>query len=183
MALPNRIRFRADDIWDTPEDGNRYEVIDGELYVSPPPSFAHQSVVSELFAYLHAWVKAHALGRVLVAPLGVVLNVGNGVQPDIVYISRERADTIRDRGIDGAPDLLVEVLSPSTANRDRGIKMTQFAVAGVPHYWIVDPRTHRLEAYELRVSGYELANDVSNSDLFRPSLFPGLVIPLAELWG
>ncbi|MFN0072237.1 MAG: Uma2 family endonuclease [Chloroflexota bacterium] len=183
MAVPNRIRFRAEDIWDTPDDGNRYEVIDGELYVSPPPSFDHQLAVSELFLQLGVHIKSHRLGTLLPAPLGVILGVGAGVQPDLVYISQQRSNIIMPRGIEGAPDLVIEVLSPSTMNRDRGVKMTQFAQAGIPHYWIVDPRSHRLEAYQLTDEGYSLVVNLGAADVFLPVLFPGFELKLSELWG
>ena len=105
-----------------------------------------------------------------------------GVEPDLVYVSRERARIISARGIEGAPDLFVEVLSPSTQARDRGLKMRRYAVAGVPHYWIVDPSTRSLEAYRLGESGYESSGVYGPGSIFRPELFPGLEIPIDDLW-
>jgi len=182
MAMHSRVQLLAEDIWDTPDDENRYEVIDGELYVTPPPSLAHQHVVSELLAILRTFARAHDLGEVYVAPLGVILQRTSGVQPDIVFISPRRAEIITPRGLEGAPDLAVEVLSPSTASRDRGIKMRQYAASGIEHYWIIDPRRRTLEAYELRTNGYELAASLGESDTFEPPLFPGLSIRLTDLW-
>src|SRR5437762_11127016 len=156
MALPKGIRFKAGDIWDTPDDGKRYEVIDGQLYVTPPPIPEHQGALGVLFSYIGPFVRGRRLGRVYFAPIGVVLDDENGLQPDLVYIARERLDLISGRGIEGAPDLVAEVLSPSTRARDRGIKLRRYAASGVPHYWIVDPRTRALEAYRLTEQGYEL---------------------------
>ena len=176
------VRFKADDIWDTPEDGIRYEVVDGELFVTPPPREPHQRAAGTLHGYLWPYVHQRRLGRVYMAPLGVVLDDENGVQPDLVYVSRERASIIVERGIEGVPDLAVEVLSPSTRTRDRGIKMRRYAAAGVPHYWIVDPDTRALETYELSEGGYELTGVHGPGSLFRPRLFPGLEIPIDSLW-
>src|SRR5215210_6946286 len=117
------VRFKADDIWDMPEDGNRYEVIDGELYMSPAPAWRHQRASGVLFGYLWQHIHAHQLGEVVSAPTGVVLDEENGVQPDLLYISNERSGVIVERGVEGAPDLVVEILSPGTQARDRGVKM------------------------------------------------------------
>lgn len=183
MALPKRIRFKADDIWDTPEDGNRYEVVDGELYVSPPPLESHQRASVNLLGFLWQHVRQHRLGRLYSAPFGVVLDDENGVQPDLVYVSREREGLLVERGLEGAPDLVVEILSRSTQARDRGVKMKRYAASGIPHYWIVDPRTRTLEAYRLAEEGYELAGSHGPGSVFSPELFPGLEIPIDELWG
>jgi Uma2 family endonuclease len=182
MALPRKARYQASDIWDTPDDGHRYEVIDGELYVTPPPSWDHQRGLSKLHLRVGPFVYEHGLGEVVQAPIGVVLDEGTAVQPDLVYVSRERRAIIVERGIEGAPDLVVEVLSPSTRTRDRGAKMRRYADAGVPHYWILDPRARTLEAYRLGEQGYELTGTNGAGSVFRPELFPGLEIPIDELW-
>jgi Uma2 family endonuclease len=182
MATRSHIKLLAEDIWDTPDDENRYEIIDGELYVTPPPSLAHQRVVSVLLALLRSHADAHHLGEVFVAPLGVVLDPTSGVQPDIVFVSPRRAEIMSERGLEGAPDLAVEVLSPSTANRDRGIKMRRYAASGIDHYWIIDPRNRTLEAYRLESDGYESVANLTQDDVFQPELFPGLAIRLADFW-
>ena len=182
MALPNRIRYKADDIWDTPDDGKRYEVIDGQLYVTPAPVPEHQGVSIALCAYLWPYVRQHGLGQLYAAPIGVILDEETAVQPDLVYISQERQQIIGERSIDGAPDLVVEILSPGTRSRDRGIKQRRYAEAGIPHYWIVDPTTRALEAYRLGEPGYELTGTYSPGSVFRPELFPGLEIPIDTLW-
>ncbi|MPZ15118.1 MAG: Uma2 family endonuclease [Chloroflexi bacterium] len=127
------VRLTADDIWETPVDGNRYEVIDGELYVTPPPLEQHQRGASALHGYLWQHVRERRLGRVYSAPIAVVLDEETGVQPDVVYVANERRDIIAERGIEGAPDLVVEVLSRSTQVRDRGVKMARYARAGIPY--------------------------------------------------
>jgi Uma2 family endonuclease len=183
MAARGRIGLRADDIWETPDDGNRYEVIDGELYMTPAPLWRHQRALSRLHLRVGDWVYRHGLGEVVPAPVGVVLDETTAVQPDLVYLSRERLGLISQRGIEGAPDLVVEVLSPGTAARDRGIKMRRYAAAGIPHYWLIDLDTPALEPYRLGERGYERTGTYGPGSIFRPALFPGLEIPVDELWG
>jgi Uma2 family endonuclease len=182
MAMRSRVQLLAEDVWDTPDDGNRYEVIDGELYMTPPPSLAHQHVVSRLLMILGGYVHEHRLGQVYTAPLGVVLEHASGVQPDLVYISPRRTEIMSDRGLEGAPDLAVEVLSASTASRDRGIKMRRYAASGIEHYWIVDPQVRTLEAYRLGPSGYQAIVSLGQDEVFESELFPGLSIKLTDLW-
>ncbi|HEY3117739.1 MAG TPA: Uma2 family endonuclease [Chloroflexota bacterium] len=182
MALGSGVRFRADDIWDTPEDGNRYEVIDGELFVSPPPLEPHQRGLGALFGLIWNHVRERQLGRVYQAPLGVVLDKENGIQPDLVYISDKRQGIIVERGIEGAPDLVVEVLSRNTQARDRGVKMRRYAAAGIPHYWILDPRARALEEYRLSQQGYDLVDTYGPAAVFKPQLFPDLEITMDDLW-
>jgi Uma2 family endonuclease len=177
------VRFHAEDIWDAPEDDKIYEVIDGELYVSPSPSWWHQLAVGNLYAILWHFIRTHDLGKIVTAPLGVVLGPEDGVEPDLVYVSRERMGIITDRGVEGAPDLVVEVLSPSTRSRDLGIKLRRYAAAGVPHYWVLDTDAHELMPFRLGAQGYEPIGTFGPGTLFRPDLFPGLEIPIDDLWG
>lgn len=178
----SRVRFKAEDIWDTPEDGNRYEVIDGELYVTPPPVFSHQNVVSNLLAVVAPVVRRDNLGKIVPAPVGVVLGPEAGVQPDIVFVRRERFDIISERGIEGAPDLVVEVLSPSTRGRDQGVKMRQYEtqVSPTTGSWTNDAPA--LETYELSPEGYRLTGTYGPGGVLRSDLFPGLDIRLDDVW-
>ena len=182
MAVRRAVRFRAEDIWDTPDDGNRYEVIDGDLYVTPPPVEVHQRGAGNLYGYIWQYLHAHPLGVVYMAPIGLRLDGANGLQPDLVYVSNARRDIIKERGIEGTPDLIVEVLSPSTEARDRGVKLRRYAAAGVPHYWLLAPRTRSLETYVLTDAGYELTETYGPGTTFSPDLFPGLEIPIDALW-
>jgi Uma2 family endonuclease len=182
MVAHPHVRFLADDIWDTPDDGNRYEVIDGRLFVTPLPLVAHQYASGELHTYIGSYLRERPLGIIVSTPIGVRLDDGNGIQPDLVYVANEHRAIITERGIEGVPDLVVEVLSPSTRARDRGIKLRRYAAAGVPHYWIVDPRRRTLEALELGEEGYGRPANYRSGDVFRPALFPGLEIPIDALF-
>jgi len=175
------VRFLASDIWDTPDNGKKYEVIDGDLYVSPAPDWEHQEQLSNLDYFVKNWVKAHRLGRIVQSPVGLVLDDENGIQPDLMFVFNERAHIIRRRGVFGAPDLVVEVLSPSTESRDRGIKLRRYAASGVTHYWILDTEGPRIEERVLGEDGYRLVGTFGPGEVFRPTIFPGLEIPLDEI--
>lgn len=182
MAVRGRIRFKAEDIWDVPDDQYRYEVIDGELFMTPAPSWGHQRHLHKLDFRLTEWVYPHGLGEVVQGPVGVMLDEETGIQPDLIYVSRERMGIISDRGVEGPPDLVVEVLSPSTEARDRGIKMRRYAAAGVPHYWLLNLKARSLEPYRLGERGYESLGTFGPGSVFRPELFPGLEIAIDDLW-
>jgi Uma2 family endonuclease len=115
--------------------------------------------------------------------MGVVLDDENGLEPDIIFVSHERAHFISDRGVEGPPDLVVEVLSPSTEARDRGLKLRRYAASGVPHYWILDTEGPRIEERVLGEDGYQLVGTFGPGSVFRPTLFPGLEISLDEIAG
>jgi Uma2 family endonuclease len=152
------------------------------LFAEPSPRRAHQKAVGNLFAILHAHVRAHDLGEVYVAPFDVILDPRTVVVPDLVFAVRDRLDIVAERGVEGAPDLLVEVLSPGTARRDRVRKLNAYARHGVRHYWLVDPEAKTVEALELVEGAYRLAAAVGGDDEFRPGVFPGLAIALPDLW-
>lgn len=178
-AIEHRLTQR--DLDSTPDDGNCYEVIDGELYVTPFPSYAHQVAATRLLFLLMAHIREHRLGQAFASGLKVVLDEPTGVGPDIVFISTARMDRMKPDGYYGAPDLLVEVTSTKPA-LDRYVKFHKYARAGVPHYWVVDPDRRLLSAFRLRGETYEAEAEHSGRERFRPVLFPGLELDLAELW-
>jgi len=187
MAAQTKVRFLAEDIWQMPEDGNTYEVIDGELLVAPAPNLGHQLASSKLHLYLAQYVYGRGLGIVVAAPTGLVLDPETerpetGVQPDLIYVSNERAAIRTRRGIEGTPDLVVEILSPSTSVRDRGVKLRRYEAARIPHYWILDPIGHTVRGLRLGAGGFEEIALLGDGETFEPELFPGLKIPIADLW-
>jgi Uma2 family endonuclease len=120
-------------------DDERYELLNGELILSPSPKEIHQYISSILHIMIGTFVRERSLGKVYFSPFDVVLSDTNVVQPDILFISNERADIITSDNVQGAPDLVVEILSPATAERDRTVKLDLYAQHGVKEYWIVDP--------------------------------------------
>jgi len=179
---PGRIKLTYDDYVGLPNDGKRYEILDGELSVSPAPMTQHQIASINLTMLLYQFVRSHRLGRVLEAPTDVILAETTIVQPDILFVSAERASIITDRAVEGPPDLVVEILSRWTARQDRTTKATLYARFSVPHYWIVDPEERTIELYEIERDSYRLATKESGAATIHPALFPGLEIPLAEVW-
>jgi Uma2 family endonuclease len=170
------------DLWRAPDDGNRWEIINGRVYVSRAPYVSHQRVVLNLALLLRRYVVRHKLGEVFIAPVGVVLGKPSGVQPDIVFVAQQRRSIIQDKGIFGAPDLLVEVLSTFTGSRDRGVKKDLYAISGVRHYWLVDPRKQILQALRLEDGVYAVEAEVGARGILRPTLFPGLAIRMRDLF-
>jgi Uma2 family endonuclease len=165
-----------------PNDGKRYEIHDGELSVTPAPGRRHQRVVMRLTSMLDAYVTAHDLGEVDIAPFDIVLSEPSIVQPDIVFVAKERAAGFSNRGFEGAPTLMVEVLSPSTAQIDRNTKLQLYARHGVPAYWIVDPDRRSIEVYILRGRRYGRPQRFSGDRLVGLPPFPSLILTPAALW-
>ena len=130
-----------------PDDGNRHEIIAGELHVTPSPRPSHQNMVGKLSELLRPFVRQHGLGRVYPGPIDVLFAEGDYLVPDLVFVRRDRLDTVTDRGVESAPDLVVEIISPSTALRDRGLKRERYAQLGVLEYWIVDSRLRLVEIH------------------------------------
>lgn len=136
------------DVLIAPEDGNRYEAIGGELYVTPPPVFEHQDISMRLGVALYRVLQEPGHGVVVAAPVGVEFpDSEEGVQPDLVFVSKARSGIIRRGWIRGAPDLVVEILSPTTARRDRGVKLELYQRQGVAEYWIVDGNARSVTAW------------------------------------
>lgn len=136
-----------------PEDGRRHELIDGEHYVAPAPGTGHQSASGRLFAQLFRAIEESGLGRVFSAPTDVELSRVNVVQPDLVVVLREHERIVSPSRIVGAPDLVVEIASPSTVARDHELKRLLYERSGVPVYWLVDPDAQEVTVFEADAHG------------------------------
>jgi Uma2 family endonuclease len=132
------------------DERHRYELIDAELVVTPSPVPNHQELVVRLLLAIRMFVDQHALGRVLVGPIDVLFDPGNYLAPDLIFVRADRTKVITERGVEAAPDLVVEIVSPSTAARDRGVKRQRYAAFGVGEYWIVDERRSEVAVYRFR---------------------------------
>jgi Uma2 family endonuclease len=144
-------RWTYEEFAKLPDDGNRYEIIAGDLYVTPAPRTLHQRVVTKITALLETFVTQHDLGWVLAGPIDILFAEGDYLEPDLVFVRRERKGIITDRGLEAAPELVVEVLSPSTSARDHGIKRERYAYYGVQEYWVVDAERKQVEVYRMMV--------------------------------
>jgi Uma2 family endonuclease len=165
-----------------PADGRRYELHDGALSVTPAPGTRHQRVSGALNSILRSHVTAHALGEVLYAPIDVILADTTIVQPDLVYLDPTRAHLISERGIEGPPTLVIEILSPSTTRIDRTIKTDLYQRYRVPYYWIVDADARTVEVYGLAEGRYTLIARVSSTGPASLPPFPDLPLVPAALW-
>lgn len=187
MATKAQIKFTYEDYKSLPYvERQRFELLEGELIpMTPSPGFAHQAVSLELATQLHIFVKAKGLGTVLEAPFDVVLGSPGEeqvVQPDILFVLKDRQQIIHEEEIRGAPDLVVEVLSPSTEEKDQVFKRTLYAKYGVQEYWIVDPDAKTIEVLTLGERGYERARLYTNGDALESPLLVGLRISLHEVF-
>jgi Uma2 family endonuclease len=177
-----RPRVSYADLERAPEDGRRYELYDGEVFVVPAPLLKHQVVQHRVAEMLHRYADEHG-GTAGDAPLDIVFSEYDVLQPDVVYFSPDRAHLVDlNRVIHDAPDLCVEVLSPSTAATDRGKKMQMFARYGVREYWIVDPSAESIEIHELRSNGYELRMTATADDAVTSAILPGLTFSAGSLF-
>lgn len=137
-----------------PDDGRRYEVIDGVLYLMPGPTRDHQTALSWLVFYLILHVQLPGLGRVFAAPFDLLLPDARPVQPDVMIVLNHKLHFITDRGIEGPPDVVVEIASPGTRTHDRSTKLAAYARAGVPEYWLAEPADQTIEVLVLEAGAY-----------------------------
>jgi len=179
MAVDTRLTY--EDFCLLPEDGKRREIIEGELFVTPSPLTAHQRAVMRLSVFLWQFVDEHELGEVFAAPFDVVFSDFDVVEPDLLYISKERGSVLTRKNVQGAPDLVVEVLSESTARVDRSIKLKLYGRFGVQEYWIIDVDGPSADIYRRGPEGLELAVRLTANDSLTSALFPGFSLPLRKL--
>ena len=175
-----RLKFTYRDYLLLPE-GDRRELIEGDFYLLPTPSVRHQIVLGNLAMLLWDFIRRRSLGQMVWAPTDVVLSSESVVQPDILFISNERRGIITEDNVSGAPDLVVEILSPSTAERDRELKLTLYARYGVREYWIVDPEDSSAEVLTLEEAGVRSVQRYTSGRMESP-LLPGLRIALDEVF-
>jgi Uma2 family endonuclease len=182
MNISEQIALTYEDYLMLPQDGKRYEIIEGELYMAPAPTTKHQRSIGGLFRVLDRHIRDNTLGELFVSPIDVKLSRTTVIQPDIVYVSKVRSAIVTEDNIQGPPDLVIEVVSPSSADVDRGLKKKVYARYKIPHYWILDPDHQILEAYQLKGRGYRLVDNPAGDATFTPKLFPGLKIKLTDMW-
>lgn len=181
-AQNRRTILTYDDYLCLPDDRNRYEILEGELAVTPAPNLNHQDISRNLEFILFSHIKKKSLGKIYDAPVDVILSDNNIVQPDIVFISNESTHMLTKRGVEGAPDLVIEISSPTTQKYDKIIKFQIYARFSVKYYWIIEPEKKVIEEYMLRNEVYNLQNRITDKDVFTPLIFPDLHMDLSEIW-
>ena len=183
VQLPVQGQWTYDDYARLPDDGKRYEVIRGELYMSAAPRPLHQRVITRLAFFLEGYLEESNLGTAFAAPIDVLLpeKLGDPVQPDIVVIRRESLPVVGELNIQGAPDLVMEVLSPSNPSHDRSLKHELYAEAGVPEYWIIDPLERTVEIHVLRAGSYILLERFGEDETARSELLEGFAVTVSAI--
>ena len=171
-----------DDYAAIPDDGRRYEIIDGVLYMTPAPQFDHQQSSMRFSVHLYPHLEGAGIGYVVAAPFDVQLPSGAVVQPDIVVVLAEHAQIITRTRILGTPDLVVEISSPSTAGHDRRRKQDTYARAGVPEYWIADPRARTIEVLMLENGEYRSAGVFEGEAKLPSRVVPDLPVPVDQFF-
>jgi Uma2 family endonuclease len=197
-GLPKHLTYS--DLRNWPDDGNRYELIEGELFVNGekslvPPSPGgmgltmthsssprHQLISSRLFVSLYLHTGSHKLGRVFYAPLDVVFGETTVLQPDILFVSSARLNIIGPEYIVGAPDLVVEILSPQRAIYDQVSKFERYVMYGVGEYWMIDPTAENVETYVLTGTRFELKGTFTGDATLKTPLLPGWELPVKDLF-
>ena len=167
-----------------PDDRNRHELIDGVHYVTPPPITLHQIIVGNLYFGLRGHLERYGGGQLFVAPVDVVFTIYDVVEPDLLFISDARRRVLTAKNVQGAPDLVVEVLSPSTRRRDEGRKLDLYDASDVIEYWIVDPSAEVFRIYRRRDGQLKRAEELTNEAgaAVRSPLFPGLSLSLGRVF-
>jgi Uma2 family endonuclease len=185
MAHPlSSTKFTYEDYLLFPDDGKRHELIDGERYVTPSPVTKHQKVSGNIFIALGTHIQKTKSGQLFNAPMDVVFSDLDVVQPDLLYITNARASIITEKNIQGAPDLVVEIVSGSSRKTDEIIKRKLYEHYRVPEYWIVDPELESVKVYRLSDKGYSRIAEltVEANDTINSPLFPDWQLPLSQIF-
>jgi Uma2 family endonuclease len=179
------VKLTYDDFVHFPDDGKRHELIDGEHYVTPSPNIRHQGILGNLYLLIANWLEEHPIGRVYVAPLDVVLSSLDVVEPDLLYLSNERAaQVITPLHVRGVPELVVEIASKGTRKRDETIKRRLYERAGASEYWVVDPAINVVRVYKREGDRFGRPQELSReaSDVLTTTLLPRLQLPLTRIF-
>ena len=171
-----------DDYLTLPDDGKKYEIIDGELIMTPSPLSVHQRILRNLVRIFDTYVSKNRLGEVLFAPLDVILSMTDVVQPDFIFVPQDRSDIITKKNIIAAPDLVIEILSESTETLDRVTKKGLYERYGVKEYWIVDPSARTVEQYVLENKSYRSVGTFKEHDVVEVKTIEGLPVKLSEIF-
>jgi Uma2 family endonuclease len=179
------VKLTYDDFVLFPDDGKRHELIDGEHYVTPSPNRKHQKVSGNFFLLIGAWLEQHPIGQIYYAPFDVIFSMFDVVEPDLLYMSNERAaQVLTDTNVKGAPELVIEIGSKGTRRRDETIKRRLYERSGVSEYWVVDPEIDVIRVYLRGAKGFERPNELraEAGDTLTTPLLPGLSLPLSRIF-
>jgi Uma2 family endonuclease len=174
--------YTYEDYLTLPDDGKRYEIIDGELYMAPAPTTDHQSTVGNFFGTIWYFLQHNPIGKVFPAPTDVIFSEIDILQPDIVFISKAKLDLLTRENIQGAPDLVIEVLSPGTEHVDRTDKLKTYAKFGVQEYWMASAEKETVEVWRRKGTKLVFHTLLDKTRMLTTPLLPGLEIPVEEIF-
>ncbi len=175
------LKYTHSDLMTMPDDGKRREILDGELYVIPSPVNYHQKILLNLTFAFCRFLETHPLGEIRFAPLDVIFSEHDVLEPDLLFVLNEHREFLQD-WVRGAPDLVVEILSPATEARDRVLKLKAYARYGVGEYWIVDPAKQVIEIHRLAESGYKPAAKRTSGEVVETPLLPGFTLVVDQVF-
>jgi Uma2 family endonuclease len=183
-AAPRALKLTYEDFVNFPNDGKRHEIIDGEHYVTPSPNAKHQVVLGNLYLSIGNYLRGRSIGIAFLAPFDVVFSNFDVVEPDLLYISRDRLAVLTEAHVRGAPDLVVEILSPGTRRTDERTKLKLYERFGVQEYWIVDPKNSVVKIYRRIGDEFGTASELSAAadEALTTPLLPGWSAPLEEVF-
>ena len=182
MVVEPKLRYTYRDYLDLPETAERCELIDGEYWIMTSPTGAHQGAILNVGSELWRFVRTNRLGKVFIAPFDVVLSPDDVFQPDVMFLSNDRMRRYTGDNIRGAPDLVMEVLSPSTASRDRGVKLQRYARFGVLEYWLIDTVAKNIQVLAASDGGFATAGVYGEGDTLLSPLLAGLRLDVSEIF-
>ena len=165
-----------------PEGPPYYELIEGELMMEPPPSSHHQEIAGNVFSLLRSHVRLHRLGKVLIAPLDVFLSDANVLQPDVLFLANASASFLREDGVHGAPDLVVEVVSPSNGANELKRKRPIYVQSGVKEEWLIVPTLEQIHRYDFAIDAVKPVQIIDSGESFTTPRLPGLTIKAADVF-
>ena len=179
------IKFTYEDYLGFPDDGNRHEIIDGEHYVTPAPLTKHQRISANLLVHLYRHCSHIKAGLVLAAPTDVVFSKTDVVQPDLLFVAKNREHIVTRENIQGAPDFIIEILSETTKRRDERTKRTLYERFRVKEYWLIDPELETVKIFRLHNRRYSVPEELNTTQAdsrISASVLPGFSIPIQDIF-
>ena len=174
-------KFTHSDLLAIPYDGKRREIVDGEILVTPSPQVNHQRILLNLAWAFRKYLMEHPIGELVVSPMDVILSELDVLEPDLLFVLEEHKYILKD-WVRGTPDLVIEILSPTTEANDCGPKLKAYARFGVTEYWIVNPTARAIDVYRLSPEGYQLAQTCHQHDTLASPLLPGFTLSVGPIF-
>lgn len=182
-ATPATAPWTVERYWQETREGEHFVILEGEKIVSPSPTSFHQAISLNFSVALHTWAQRTQLGKWRPAPFDVILSNVDVVQPDLVFVRRENLSRLKDKHLQGPPDIVIEILSPGSIRLDRVRKRVLYAKYGVPEYWIVSPEERTVEILRLQTDGqYAVIDVLESEDALESPLLPGFACPVQDLF-